>query len=83
MNRLRAFILRRTHRLWNREISRILCDAYNSRIINSEQLHILASAFDPSQSHLVGSRKGFTGRWTTATESSIVKNVSYPCKQQS
>jgi len=46
-------VLRLTHRLWNREISRILCQAHNRRIISSEQLHILAAKFDPTQDHEV------------------------------
>lgn len=50
---MRTLILRFTHRLWNRQISRILCRAYNDRVINSEQLHILASKFDPTQKHTV------------------------------
>lgn len=48
-----TIILKLTHRLWNREISRILCIAYSERIINSEQLHVLSAAFDPTQKHLV------------------------------
>ncbi len=46
-------ILRLTHRLWNRQISRILCRAYGANIINSRQMHILAAAFDPTQAHHV------------------------------
>lgn len=46
-------ILRLTHRIWNRRISMILCRAYNDRVINSEQLHILTSKFDPTQEHSV------------------------------
>lgn len=46
-------VLSATHRLWNRQISRILCRAYGERIINSEQLHVLASYFDPTQKHRV------------------------------
>ena len=34
-------IIRFTHRMWNRQISRIVCRAYNDRVINSEQLHTL------------------------------------------
>lgn len=49
----RRLILKLTHRLWNREISRILCRAYENREINSEQLHILAAKFDPTQEHEV------------------------------
>jgi hypothetical protein len=46
-------ILRLTHRIWNRQISRILCRAYEDRIIDSRQMHILASYFDPTQDHKV------------------------------
>ncbi len=47
------FILKFTHRLWNRAISRILCRAYSDGVINSFQLHELASKFDPTQKHEV------------------------------
>lgn len=50
---MKRLILKLTHRLWNRQISRILCRAYSDRVINSEQLHILASKFDPTQKHSV------------------------------
>lgn len=50
---LKNWILRMTHRLWNREISRILCRAYSDRVINSQQLHELTAAFDPTQRHMV------------------------------
>ena len=50
---IQRLILRLTHRLWNRQISRILCRAYSDRVINSEQLHILAAKFDPAQKHEV------------------------------
>ena len=46
-------IIQWTHRLWNRQISRILCRAYNDRVIDSKQLHTLAAAFDPTQDHMV------------------------------
>lgn len=58
-------ILKLTHRMWNRQISRILCRAYEERIISSQQLHELAAAFDPTQRHIVyGPRvpSGFKGR---------------------
>lgn len=64
------FVLRLTHRLWNRQISRIICRAYNDRVINSAQLHILASAFDPTQKHKVyGPRacRGFNSEDVTST----------------
>jgi hypothetical protein len=48
-------ILRLTHRIWNREISRLICYAYEKGHINSEQMHILTSWFDQTQVHcLVG-----------------------------
>ena len=57
---LQTLILKLTHKLWNRQISRILCRAYGERIISSEQLHQLTAAFDPTQKHIVyGSRVGY------------------------
>jgi hypothetical protein len=53
LNRKTEEILKTTHDIWNASISRILCRAYGDRVINSEQLHILAAAFDPSQDHKV------------------------------
>ena len=50
---MHKYILRWTHRLWNREISRILCRAHERGVVNSEQLHILTSYFDPTQRHEV------------------------------
>lgn len=44
-------ILKKTHRLWNKRISSILCDMYDRGVINSMQLHVLASKFDPTQKH--------------------------------
>lgn len=61
---IETLVLKITHRLWNRQISRILCRAYEERVINSEQLHTLSAAFDPTQNHIVyGSRvpHGFKG----------------------
>lgn len=46
-------ILRLTHRLWNRRISALLCRAYERRVIDSKQMHILAAMFDPTQRHEV------------------------------
>lgn len=46
-------ILKLTHRLWNRQIARILCRCNGKRVINSEQLHIILSKFDPTQEHEV------------------------------
>jgi hypothetical protein len=51
--KLTRLVLAWTHRMWNRRISRILCQAYSDRVINSEQLHILAAKFDPTQKHAV------------------------------
>lgn len=58
----RTLVLRLTHRLWNREISRILCRARGDGLISSQQLHELAAAFDPTQRHRVygaGAVRGF------------------------
>lgn len=50
---LGTLILRLTHRLWNRQISRILCRAYEDRVITVSQLYLLTSVFDPTQRHRV------------------------------
>lgn len=50
---IKQLILKVTHKMWNKEISRILCHLYGERVINSEQLHIIASKFDPTQEHEV------------------------------
>ena len=42
-----------THKIWNQEISRILCRTYQTGTINSSQLHTLSSKFDPTQDHEV------------------------------
>ena len=47
----RKLILRFTRRAWNREISRLLCRAYQRRWIDSKRLHQLAAMFDPTQPH--------------------------------
>lgn len=47
------WLLKLTHRLWNRRIASILCRAYSASVINSEQLHILLAKFDPTQDHEV------------------------------
>jgi hypothetical protein len=49
----RILALKLTHRIWNKEISRILNRAYEDRAIDSKTLHILASKFDPTQKHNV------------------------------
>ncbi len=46
-------LLRITHRIWNRRIAAILCASFQDGDINSTQLHILASHFDPTQRHQV------------------------------
>lgn len=48
---MRKLIMKLTHRLWNREISRLLGREYQKGTIDSKQLHILLSRFDPTQSH--------------------------------
>lgn len=50
---LERLVLRLTHRLWNRQISRILCRAKEDGVISGAQMHDLASAFDPTQLHIV------------------------------
>lgn len=47
------WILRKTHYLWNRRISAILCRSYQEGEITSKQLHLLAAKFDPTQKHQV------------------------------
>lgn len=62
---LTELLLCLTHRTWNRRISAILCRAYDDRVINSEQLHRLTAAFDPTQDHQVygpGRARGFRSR---------------------
>jgi hypothetical protein len=54
MRTLRLLILRVTHRMWNTEVNRILCQAKQSGVINNAQLHELCARFDPSQNHMVG-----------------------------
>lgn len=46
-------ILRLTHRLWNIQITRILCELYYRGVINSIQLYVITSEFDPTQDHKV------------------------------
>jgi hypothetical protein len=55
-----VMILRSTCRRWNAIISKVLCRAYARGIINSQQLHILAKEFDPTQNGYV-SRIGESG----------------------
>lgn len=50
---MEKLILKMTHRLWNRQISRLLCYAYCSGVITSYQLHELSSYFGPTQKHKV------------------------------
>jgi hypothetical protein len=50
---MKKLVLKMTHRLWNRRISSILCEACSRGKINSNQLHELTSMFDPTQNHLV------------------------------
>jgi hypothetical protein len=46
-------VLRLTHRLWNRQISRILGQAQQQNKISSAAMHTLAAKFDPTQRHEV------------------------------
>ena len=50
---MRKTILKLTHRMWNVEICRLLCLAYNRGVIDGDQLHTLAAMFDPTQKHEV------------------------------
>lgn len=50
---MKTIILKLTHRLWNKQIARILGDSYSSGIITSNQLHKLHCKFDPTQKHEV------------------------------
>ena len=50
---LHRFVRKHTHNIWNREISRLIGLAYERRVINSEQMHVLAAMFDPTQKHEV------------------------------
>jgi hypothetical protein len=50
---IERIVLRATHRLWNSRISALLCRSYSEGVINSRQLHELASQFDPTQKHRV------------------------------
>lgn len=47
-------ILRFTRRRWNRVAATVLCRAYEMGTINSQQLHIIAREFDPTQAGTVG-----------------------------
>jgi len=51
--KLEKLILQLTHRLWNRQISRLICRAYSDGKINSRQLHEILADFDPTQKHKV------------------------------
>jgi hypothetical protein len=53
LDQVEKTVLERSHKIWNKQISKILCRAHSDRIINSEQLHILTAAFDPTQDHKV------------------------------
>ena len=46
-------ILRLTRRRWNHLIACVLCRAKEMGTINSQQLHILAKEFDPTQAGTV------------------------------
>ncbi len=54
---MRRLALKLTHRLWNREISRILNRLYMAGTISSATLHVLSKQFDPTQDHMVYKRK--------------------------
>lgn len=48
---MKKLILKLTHRLWNKQIARILGEAYSRGTIDSKQLHSLHAKFDPTQKH--------------------------------
>jgi len=48
---MRRLLLKITHRIWNREVFRILNREYQKNTINSAQLHTLLARFDPTQVH--------------------------------
>ena len=50
---MKRLIIKLTHKMWNRIISSILCNAYHDGVIDSAQLHKLTSKFDPTQKHEV------------------------------
>ena len=50
---MKNIILKLTHKLWNKRIASILCNAYEKDIISSKQLHELTAKFDPTQEHEV------------------------------
>lgn len=50
---MKTIILKLTHRLWNKQIARILGRAYSDGVITSAQLHTLHAKFDPTQKHEV------------------------------
>lgn len=52
-NWFNRLILKWTHHLWNVRIFNIVSRLYDKRVINSEQLHIILSKFDPTQDHEV------------------------------
>ena len=55
---MKRLLLKLTHRIWNTEISRILCEAKQVGVINNDQLHELTARFDPTQVHcMVGNNR--------------------------
>ncbi len=50
---MRKLILKLTHKIWNREIARIICRCYSQNYISSQQMHEILSKFDPTQKHEV------------------------------
>ena len=77
---LDQWILKLTHRLWNRQISRILCRAREENIIDYEQLHVMLAAFDPTQKHIVyGDRvqHGFNGPRGVLSRDQVIPSGVY------
>jgi len=65
---MKYLILRSTRRIWNTEISRLLCNSYNKGIISSNQLHELTSLFDPTQNRKEGIMNKDTVRYRIEQE---------------
>lgn len=53
LSRVQRLVCRLTRRPWNTVASTILCRAKEQGIITSQQLHLLAKEFDPTQAGIV------------------------------
>ena len=54
MNVFERLFFRLTARRWNAVIASTICQHYEAGVITSEQMHMLAHEFDPSQQGRVG-----------------------------